>query len=570
MTIKSAILALKAKDITTAMHIAHKMNSDANSRCFTTLGIEAGCEKEIGNINKALILYEEALKFPASVQQKANILHNIAVILTNSDRHLLAVSYMEELLVILNEHEGSQIRLNLGNIYLNLGKYSKAIDTIEPLLKQHAVKVAALNLLIQASFKQSNHEKVSMYLCQLEELKKELNPDLLFLLVDRYAQINPSKALILIEEIKNFEHADVHHNIRLIEARLLLENQQPKNALELLPTVFLESIENVKYKAMGYSVRAKALDNQLNFQKAFESFELMNEFSSEAINEEVRKSDKYPSLSRLNKINTKLKNTISPLNLAFIVGFPRSGTTLLENILNSQKQLFTLDEKPMLTCVIKKVESDGYKYPSDLANMSLDYLLELRQEYIDSLLTYTPKQSLGEIKLVIDKNPMHMMHIPLIQTLFPSAKFVLALRHPLDAILSCYMQNFNMNEGMLHFADWPNCFVRYQQLFSLYENYKQFLSVDEHVIRYEDLIHQFEVTTESLFKFLEVDYDESYKEFHRLAKKRIVNTASRAQVKVSLYQSSENRYQYYWKFVKPHVDKVAGLIQRFGYEVITK
>ena len=409
-----------------------------------------------------------------------------------------------------------------------------------------------------------------MYLCQLEELKKELNPDLLFLLVDRYAQINPSKALILIEEIKNFEHADVHHNIRLIEARLLLENQQPKNALELLPTVFLESIENVKYKAMGYSVRAKALDNQLNFQKAFESFELMNEFSSEAINEEVRKSDKYPSLSRLNKINTKLKNTISPLNLAFIVGFPRSGTTLLENILNSQKQLFTLDEKPMLTCVIKKVESDGYKYPSDLANMSLDYLLELRQEYIDSLLTYTPKQSLGEIKLVIDKNPMHMMHIPLIQTLFPSAKFVLALRHPLDAILSCYMQNFNMNEGMLHFADWPNCFVRYQQLFSLYENYKQFLSVDEHVIRYEDLIHQFEVTTESLFKFLEVDYDESYKEFHRLAKKRIVNTASRAQVKVSLYQSSENRYQYYWKFVKPHVDKVAGLIQRFGYEVITK
>ena len=565
MTIQQALAALKDQDIDKALEITGAINSNKESKTFISLGIEGGGYKEKGELNKALELYLEALTYPANQSQKINVFHNIAVIYSNTDRHSQACEYMEDIIALVPVSSCLDLRLDLGKIYLGLFRYERALEVIAPLLDNPKTMIAALCVSLDASFKQSSMAKAKRYLKALEAHMDQLNPELLFYFVDRYSQIDTVKAETLI---KKFEDSGVGvSNLLIIKARMVLENKDPELALRLLSEDFIQTISDKKQLSLAYSIRAKSLDQLNKFADAFKNFTVMNNFSAATIKEEIRNNDAYPELVNLDSVNISLSNQVDIVNVCFIVGFPRSGTTLLENILNSQKHLYTLDEKPMLSGVIKKIRNDGYRYPQDLASFQADYLLSLRNEYVEILKTFLPDNRMDSNRLVIDKGPTHMMAVPLIKAIFPKAKIILALRHPLDSILSCYMQNFNMNVQMHHFTDWKNCFLRYTQLFTLYEGYKYFIDFDEHIVRYEDLIHDFENTTESLFEFLEIEYDLSYKQFHKMAQKRIVNTASRTQVKEALYSSSENRYQNYWQFVEPNVKEVDKFIELYGYKI---
>ncbi|WP_449427338.1 sulfotransferase [Rhodanobacter umsongensis] len=123
----------------------------------------------------------------------------------------------------------------------------------------------------------------------------------------------------------------------------------------------------------------------------------------------------------------------------FIVGFPRSGTTLLEQMLDAHPGLQSMDENPFFNRLADKLRNH---HPDILSNLDLLQQRdcdELRKSYL--LMVSETIQRRWSAQLV-DKNPLNMMWVPLIHRLFPEAKFILALRHPCDVILSCYMQNF--------------------------------------------------------------------------------------------------------------------------------
>jgi tetratricopeptide (TPR) repeat protein len=124
----------------------------------------------------------------------------------------------------------------------------------------------------------------------------------------------------------------------------------------------------------------------------------------------------------------------------FVVGFPRSGTTMLEQMLDAHPNLQSMDERAFLLNVIDRMDRLGYEYPYDLGKLSAAQCEELRRRYWQSTAQVAPRK---QGQRLVDKNPLHMLRLPLIARLFPNAPIILALRHPCDVILSNYMQNFS-------------------------------------------------------------------------------------------------------------------------------
>ncbi|MEI9850443.1 MAG: sulfotransferase [Sphingomonas sp.] len=131
----------------------------------------------------------------------------------------------------------------------------------------------------------------------------------------------------------------------------------------------------------------------------------------------------------------------------FIVGFPRSGTTLLElldTLLTGMPQLHVLEELPVLIHV--EAALGGL---DRLAGLTRDRAVQLRRRYFELLGQLSPPPPGAT---VVDKHPLHMARIPLIHRLFPDARIILVERHPCDAVLSCFMANFQLNDAMREFV----------------------------------------------------------------------------------------------------------------------
>ena len=146
--------------------------------------------------------------------------------------------------------------------------------------------------------------------------------------------------------------------------------------------------------------------------------------------------DKLKSGSRINSKANSVKNyEFSP---TFLVGFPRSGTTLLDTILRSNSKIEVVEEKGMVSAAENFLKKNS---PQVLAGEFIPSQLNLEAQKIyrkefNKHINYFSKQS------ICRQAPLNLFRAPLIHQLYPNAKFILALRHPMDTILSCWMQNF--------------------------------------------------------------------------------------------------------------------------------
>ena len=130
----------------------------------------------------------------------------------------------------------------------------------------------------------------------------------------------------------------------------------------------------------------------------------------------------------------------------FIVAYPRSGTTLLEHTLDAHPGLRTMDEQPFIQSALEQLTGPGVQYPERLAALTHEQLDRARQHYwslVASRVRLEPGQRL------LDKNPLNILRLPAIRRLFPNSPIVLAIRHPCDVMLSCYMQHFRAEFGWL-------------------------------------------------------------------------------------------------------------------------
>jgi hypothetical protein len=171
-------------------------------------------------------------------------------------------------------------------------------------------------------------------------------------------------------------------------------------------------------------------------------------------------------------------------------------------------------------------------------------------------------------KLLVDKNPLSMNSLPAIRRLFPDARIILALRHPCDVVLSCYITNFRPNNAMASFLSLDTAAELYDLSFALFEKSRELLQPPLHVNRYEDLVEDRDRELRPLLDFLGLEWDERVLDHESTAKARgHIKTASYAQVVEPIYKRSAGRWENYREHLEPVLPVLAPWVARFGYSL---
>ncbi|MEP7041850.1 MAG: sulfotransferase [Dokdonella sp.] len=182
----------------------------------------------------------------------------------------------------------------------------------------------------------------------------------------------------------------------------------------------------------------------------------------------------------------RLRSPAAEESPIFVVGFPRSGTTLLEQMLDAHPQLASIDERDYLAELADHIEvSLGLRYPDDLDRLTQAQCDRLRATYAARV---RATRELRAGQRLVDKNPLNLLHLPLIVRLFPHAPIVLALRHPCDVVLSCYMQNFRLPAFIALCTSLPRLAQGYVNTMQFWQQHVQMLQPRWLPLRHEALL----------------------------------------------------------------------------------
>ncbi|MBF0587783.1 MAG: sulfotransferase [Magnetococcales bacterium] len=247
----------------------------------------------------------------------------------------------------------------------------------------------------------------------------------------------------------------------------------------------------------------------------------------------------------------------------FLVGFPRSGTTLLDQILDSHPDIQVMEEKPALGVLYSELATRPGGYLSALAALSATEILDLRKRYVEEVNRYLPRGRPGLLR--VDKMPLNLVHAPLIARLFPEAPIILALRHPCDAILSGFMQRFVVNDAMAHFFSLEEATELYCRSMAFWRRSEVLFELKVHPIRYESVVADFNNEVHNLLTFLDVPWDDAVLAYDRHALKREITTPSYHQVTRPIYTHARYRWRRYESQMAETVEKVQPFIEAFGY-----
>lgn len=243
----------------------------------------------------------------------------------------------------------------------------------------------------------------------------------------------------------------------------------------------------------------------------------------------------------------------------FLVGFPRSGTTLLDTILMSHPRTHVLEEEPALGRV-----KDALGDLSRLGDLAEDEVNRLRGKYFTELDAISPAP---DGALVIDKLPLNILRVPLIKRIFPEAKFIFAQRHPCDAVLSCFMQSFKVNQAMASFLDLHNAAAFYDRVLTYWQRCQEVFPMAVHNVRYEAMVEDTEGEVRQLISFLELPWDDRVLDHQRTALDRgTIRTPSYAQVTEGVYTRSRGRWERYRRHMEDVLPVLAPWAVRLGYD----
>jgi len=247
---------------------------------------------------------------------------------------------------------------------------------------------------------------------------------------------------------------------------------------------------------------------------------------------------------------------------AFLVGFPRSGTTLLDQILNAHSQISVLEEK---TLIDELRESLGV--PEDSALETVLKLSDqdrnaLRAAYWQAVRSHIDSEG----KLLIDKLPLNLINIWFINAVFPESKILIALRDPRDVCLSCFTNLFTMLGGMASFPTLKDSVELYAAAMGLWRLSSERLPLVYETVRYEDLIADLEGESRRIVAFLGLPWEKEVLDYRDTAKQRLIVTPSYHQVVQPIYSSSIGRWRHFPKAIEETLPTLRPYLSAFGYD----
>jgi tetratricopeptide (TPR) repeat protein len=257
-----------------------------------------------------------------------------------------------------------------------------------------------------------------------------------------------------------------------------------------------------------------------------------------------------------------------PRRLALLCGHPRSGTTLLEQVLDGHPEIVSAEEtnvflEDALGRLKRHLPPDAPLLPT-LEAAAPAALQACRSGYFRHL-----ELAFGgpfTDRLMVDKNPGLTPQIPAFVRMLPETKFLVALRDPRDVVMSCFMQPHRQQTAREASMSMALTVEHYVAMMGHWRALAPLMPVPWLEVRYEDMLTDLEPVARKALDFLGVPWDDRVLAFHETAQKKIVRSPTYSDVTQPVYQRARGRWRHYQKYLEPHLARLEPLVKAFGYE----
>ena len=530
--------------------------------------------QEMGQLDEAVNCYEKALGIQPDYVEVHNNLGNTLNLLGQNDRALNSYKH-----VLSFNPDSADAHNNIGIIYQEMGqveeaiKYYKKVIAINPEhdeannnlgachygLKQFdaAVKNYGKAIAINPNYDEA-HFNLGITLNELGQNDEALNSLKQALIINPdYADAYNNIGIILQEmgqmdeAFSSFVHAlAIDHSNAEFHLNLALMKNYKKGDTQLIQMQSLFSANNLSQSErikLCFAL-AKAYADLGEKDELFKVLNEGNQLRKEELNYSIEKDlDNHSLLRKMFISNIENSSSYEPLSISpiFIVGMPRSGTSLVEQIISSHHKVYGGGELSALAVLIAPIMNDYVAYNHSL---SLKKIVSIRQRYSNNLSNLNASES-----IITDKMTQNFRYIGFILKAFPEAKIINLKRDSRAVCWSIYKSYFPA-EGLgfaFNMKDLARYYNSYNELMIFWHDQFRNKIYD---ICYEDLTTNQEEETKKLLEYCELDWDDNCLNFHK--NKRAVKTTSSLQVREKIYQGSSEAWKKYETQIQPLIDSL--------------
>tara|TARA_B100000579_G_C22831352_1_gene856177 strand:+ start:541 stop:2106 length:1566 start_codon:yes stop_codon:yes gene_type:complete len=459
----------------------------------------------IGNPEKGIFILNEAKK----VQPKnIHVLNNLGLIYSNMNSFELANEHLRKALDI--KPDFFQAINNLGNLLLKINKTEETIKIFKEISDKESQNYI-YNFTLGSAYQQSgNFKDARIHFNNCLKLKP--------------SSCSADKAISLMT---NYQKEKIH----LEQMEKKIKNNLSKEDLMLL----------------NFSL-GKAYEDLKEYKKSFKFLKTANDLKDNLSNYSSKKDENIFTNIKLifDNPNTKyqVKKKINK-KIIFVIGMPRSGTSLIEQILSSHKDVYGAGELPFMPILAERLFFKDkfelkYKKFDDIDNSELDKVTE---KYLNNLNIYNFNES-----CVVDKAPLNFKWVGLILKVIPNSKIIHCRRDPMDVCWSNYKNFFSSSK-----LNYSYKFENLAKYYSLYNDIMNFWSKQFkdkiYNLDYEKIVKNSEEEIKKMINYCDIKWDENCLTFYK--NKKSVSTASLAQVRSPIYKSSIKKWENYSEDLEP-------------------
>ncbi|MBA54264.1 MAG: hypothetical protein CMK89_07405 [Pseudomonadales bacterium] len=483
---------------------------------------------------KAVALYQRILQ-KDPMQLHAN--YSLAMVLHRSGRNDAALMHVGRVVAQQPEHIDSQVLL--GNVLLALGRQQEALQNIRKLADLYPREDAVFMALGNVEESCGHLDAAIRHWDKAFSLNRKQVPALVNQARVRSAQGDVDAALTLLRRARALKpgYGECHYRIAMLAKQTAYSED-----IKLMESAAQQGGGTRQDKMYLAHALGKVFDDLQEYDKAFRYLQEGNDLRKQSLPQpysgelEQAQFNQIKSLFSGDFIQRYRLAEEAPFTPVFVVGMPRSGTSLVEQILASHSKVFGAGELQDMNEVITRLQTITAKpFPEGLDQLSATHYRTLAARYVERVSTETDKS------VIVDKMPHNFRYLGLIAVLFPNARIIHCQRDPMDTCFSIYKQLFS--ESHPYACDQAALGHYYRLYQDLIAHWSQVMPDKILNLQYEDLVAETEQKTRQMLAFCGLEFEPDCLSF--FTTRRIVNTPSQAQVRQPIYKSAVHHWQHY-------------------------
>ena len=494
-----------------------------------------------GDLEKAVIAYRRVLQLDSNHAEAYNNLGCALERLGNTDE---AKRCYQSAIQVVPLHTGACT--NMGNLLFEQNSLHDAIHFYQQALRGSPHCVKALHGIGQALYHHGKVEDALQYFDVLLTLDANDIGGIVgkAMVFDKQGAFD--QAYALLSPLYDRGVTDAGFALAFCEVARHFSRQ--KDAISLLESVLTRDTRIGLVNELLHRQLGKLYDEAGQYDQAFLHYDRSNTLKKTYCTDpalDIRNMNEIMGIFTRDFMSRMPRAGHGSSRPVFIVGMPRSGTTLIEQILSSHSQVFgagELTEIEWITHALPEMLGNTAIYPHGCEGVTAGIADQAARRYLSLLSSLAPTAL-----RVTDKMPMNFKHLGLIQILFPDARIIHCTRNPLDTCLSIYTHEFNEKHAYTADLKWLGEYYRkYQEVM---RHWQAVLTIPILEVNYEEVVRNPEAITRTLLAFCDLEWDEQCLRFYE--NKRVVNTPSYDQVRRPIYKNSVERWRHYEHHLGP-------------------